>query len=228
MTRHFENAPMASFIDQTLLGPSVTRQQAREWAERSILHPFASLCLSPWLVPQTVRIASETGVPVCTVVGFPHGIPLGSVKAYEAARALEDGAVEIDMVMNVGAFLSGDVGIVADEIAAVASEIGRAAVPGSLLKVILCSAFLSDEKLTAACRLVVDAGADFVKTSTGYEHQGATEAHIRLMREAVGPDVGVKASGGIRDLKTARSLLAAGADRIGTSRGLEILAAEDR
>lgn len=228
MTSRLEPASIASFIDQTLLGPSVTRQQAREWVELSVLHPFASLCVSPWLVPQTVEIALERGIPVCTVIGFPHGIHAGSVKAYEAAQALDAGAIEIDMVMNVGAFLSGDEGVVADEIAAVASEIGRAAVPGSLLKVILCSAFLSDEQLTAACRLVVDAGADFVKTSTGYEHQGASEAHIRLMRATVGPDFGVKASGGIRDSESARAMIDAGANRIGTSRGIEIAAAEDR
>ena len=219
---------IATFIDQTLLGPSVTRQQAAEWAELSVVHPFASLCVSPWIVPQTVRIASASGVPVCTVIGFPHGAHTAAVKSYEAARALSEGAVEIDMVMNVGAFLGGDVGIVSDEVAAVASEIERAAVPGSLLKVILCSAFLSDDQIVATSRLVVDAGADFVKTSTGYEPQGATETHIRLMRQAVGPEFGVKASGGIRDLVSARALIAAGADRIGSSRGLEIVAAEDR
>ncbi len=216
---------LAGRIDQTLLKPTVGRHAAREWMLLQRDAGFASLCVSPFLVPTAASVLDGTPTKVCTVVGFPLGYAVSESKADEARRLVELGAVEIDMVMNVAAALEDSWDYVREDIARVVAATAHASGGSAIVKVILECAYLDGaERLTRACVTAVDAGADFVKTSTGFGPSGATAADVAVMRAAVGPGIGVKAAGGIRTLRDVLTMLDAGASRIGASAGLEILA----
>lgn len=216
-------AELAAAIDQTLLKPTVGEREAREWMQGQRDAGFASLCVSPFLVPAAAEILAGTSTKVCTVVAFPLGYALSVSKAQEAARLVDAGATEIDMVMNFAAALEGSWDVVSSDIAAVVSATREASGGLAIVKVILETGHLDAECIAESCRVAVAAGADFVKTSTGFGPRGASIADVRIMRDAVGPHVGVKAAGGIRNLDDALALLAEGATRIGTSGGLAIL-----
>lgn len=212
------SADLARTIDHTLLKPDATAAQIDRLCDEARAHDFAAVCVNPCWVARCAARLRGSRVAVCTVIGFPLGANETTVKAEEARRALAAGAAEVDMVVNLGALKGGDQAAVQDDIAAV-----RAAAAGATLKVIIETALLTDAEKTTVCRLAVAAGADFVKTSTGFAAGGATAADVALMRAAVGPECGVKASGGIRDRAAALAMLAAGADRLGTSAGVAIV-----
>lgn len=216
---------LAAMIDQTLLKPTAGYRTGSEWIERNRDSGFATLCVSPFLVPLASQLLAGSRTKVCAVVGFPLGYSLTETKAEEARRLVKLGAAEIDMVMNVGAFLDGDTQLVVDDIAAVVRAVCSATGAAGFVKVILETGHLTPEQVAEAARLAAKAGADYVKTSTGFGPRGASVEDVRIMSEAVGPDVRVKAAGSIRDLPTALAMIEAGASRIGTSSGLEILAA---
>lgn len=211
---------LAAFIDHTLLRPDTTQIHVERLCHEALRSGFAVACVNPVWVPQAARILHGSGVRVGSVAGFPLGASTTMQKRAEAWAAICAGAQEIDMVMNIGAMKSGDLGRVEHDIQGVA-EVCREG--GAVLKVILENAYLTNEEKIAACRLAEKAGADFVKTSTGFGPSGATPADVRLMRQSVSPAVGVKAAGGIRTLADAMRLLEAGANRLGTSAGVAIL-----
>lgn len=208
-------------IDHTLLKPNATQEEVAKLCEEAKAFCFASVCVNPSYVAYAAQLLRGSGVKVCTVVGFPLGSTTPTVKAIEARDAIANGADEIDMVINVGALKSGNDALVFDDIRAV-----REATRGKVLKVILETSLLSNEEKVRACAMSKKAGADFVKTSTGFSGGGATVEDIRLMRETVGPLMGVKASGGIRDAKAAEAMIAAGATRLGTSASVAIVTNE--
>jgi deoxyribose-phosphate aldolase len=212
---------IASLIDQTLLRPEADRSQIQALCASAHNHAFASVCVNPCWVKLAVEMLEQCAVKVCTVIGFPLGANTASVKHYEAERALSEGARELDVVLNLGFLLSGKVKSVGAEIATLSALAHR---NDAILKVILETCLLSDEQKRTACHLAVDSGAEFVKTSTGFSKHGATIEDVKLMRQEVGDRAGVKASGGIRNLNTLRDMVHAGANRIGTSAGVEILA----
>lgn len=216
---------LARVIDQTLLKPTVGYQGAASWLEDSADRGFAALCVSPFLVPLAAQRLAGTGTAVCSVVGFPLGYTNTESKAEEASHLVQLGCQEIDMVLNFAALLEGDDHFVLDDIAAVVRTVAEASDGGAIVKVILETGHLEPAHIERACVLAVEAGAHFVKTSTGFGPRGASVEDVRLMRATVGPDIGVKAAGGIRDLDTAMAMLEAGASRIGTSSGIEMLAA---
>lgn len=209
---------IASMIDHTVLKPETTKDQIEFLCAEAAKYGFASVCVNPFWVPYCAELLSGYPVAVCTVVGFPLGANSSAVKAEEARQAVAAGATEIDMVLNVGALKSGLLDVVERDIAAV-----RAAIPGIVLKVILETALLDDPEIIAACEASVRAGADFVKTSTGFSTGGATASHVALMRRVVGPEIGVKASGGVRNKADAKMMINAGATRIGASAGVKIM-----
>ncbi|GAB6902183.1 deoxyribose-phosphate aldolase [Kineosporia succinea] len=211
---------LARYIDQTLLKPEATPDQVRALVADARELAVFGVCVSPTLVTVAKEAAAGSDLAVVTVCGFPSGAHGAAVKAEEARRSVAEGAVEIDMVINVGAAVTGDFDTTYDEIAAV-----RAAVPApNLLKVIVESAALTDEQLTAVCRAATRAGADFVKTSTGFHPAGGATVHaVEVMRAAIGPDVRIKASGGIRTPQDAQALVAAGATRLGVSSARAVL-----
>lgn len=211
-------------IDHTLLRPEATPGELEGLVEEARSLGCHAICVHGVYVARSVALAGPRGPVVCAVAGFPLGAMASPAKRYEAARALDDGAREIDMVLWIGGLLAGLDREVTADIAALAEE---ARSRDALLKVILETALLDDEAKRRACRLARESGAHFVKTSTGFGGGGATEADVALMREAVGPDLGVKAAGGIRGLAQARALVAAGATRLGTSRTVA-LAREER
>jgi deoxyribose-phosphate aldolase len=211
---------IARLIDHTLLKPDATRAQIEALCREAREHGFATVCVNPTWVPLCADLLRGSETRVCTVVGFPLGATLPEVKAYESARVVEEGACEVDMVMNVGALKSGDYRFVERDVAGVVSASHRG---GALVKVIIETALLSDDEKVKACVIVRAAGAEFVKTSTGFASSGATPEDVALMRRVVGPDVGVKAAGGVKDLKSAQAMLQAGADRIGASVGVKII-----
>ena len=212
---------LASMIDHTLLKPEATRAQVEQVCDEAKQHGFASVCVNPTHVRLCAQRLKGSPVKVCTVVGFPLGATLPEVKAFETQQALEAGATEIDMVVNIGALKSQDNDLVARDMAAVV----RAAHAGNaLVKVILEAALLSDDEKITACQLAQSAGADFVKTSTGFGPGGATVEDVALMRRAVGPAMGIKAAGGIRTLADAQKMIAAGATRIGASASVKMMA----
>jgi deoxyribose-phosphate aldolase len=215
---------LAAMIDQTLLKPTAGDSAGREWIAAQKDAGFASLCIMPALVPIASAMLEGTTTKVCTVVAFPLGYALSASKADEARRLVEAGADEVDMVLNIGAVLERDFHAVEEEIAAVAEAVADAN-DAALLKVILETGYLTLELTALASAAVVRGGAHFVKTSTGFGPRGASVEDVRTMRATVGPDFGVKAAGGIRDLAAAREMIKAGASRIGTSAGLEIVAA---
>jgi deoxyribose-phosphate aldolase len=181
-------------------------------------HDFASVCVNPTWVKRCAELLKGTDVKVCTVIGFPLGASTPAVKAAETRDAIANGAAEVDMVLNIGALKSGDLELVKADVKAVKEAAGSV-----LVKVILETGLLTDEEKVTACKLCVEAGADYVKTSTGFGHGGATVEDIALMRKTVGPNIGVKASGGVRDRATALAMIEAGASRIGTSSGVAIV-----
>jgi deoxyribose-phosphate aldolase len=211
---------LAGFIDHTLLKPDATAGEIDRMCAEAIEYGFASVCVNPVWARRVAEALRGSGVVACCVVGFPFGATTPEIKAMEARRAIRDGAREIDMVVNIGALKSGDFDLVERDIAAVADSCREA---GAICKVILETAMLTDEEKVIACRLAASARADFVKTSTGYGGGGATVYDVALMREAVGPKIGVKASGGIRSAEDAREMIAAGATRIGASAGVQIV-----
>lgn len=216
--RKFTREEMASYIDHTLLKPEATQEQIKKVCDEAKMYHFASVCVNPYWVPFITGELKGSGVTPCCVIGFPLGSTPAAVKAYEAKTAVEDGAREIDMVLNVGAARSGDWKTVSDDIAAVNAAKGPAK-----LKVIIETCLLTDEEKIKACEIAKAVGADFVKTSTGFSTGGATAEDVALMRKTVGPDMGVKASGGIRTLADAVKMIEAGASRLGASAGAEIL-----
>lgn len=215
-------AELARLIDHTLLRPEATREQVIALCQEARTYHFASVCVNPAYVALAVdRLAGVEDVLVCTVIGFPLGATLPAVKAFEAERVIAQGAREVDMVQNVGALKSGDLDLVRQDMAAVV-EVAHA--HGALCKVILETALLTDEEKIAACTIAREVGADFVKTSTGFGPGGATVHDVTLLRQTVGPTMGVKASGGIRTYADALAMIRAGATRIGASAGVRILA----
>lgn len=222
-----ERTEFASRIDQTLLKPTVSMRSAHEWMQANAGLGFASLCVSPFLVPLAAEVLAGTGTAVCSVVGFPLGYSLTETKTEEARQLVELGCLEIDMVMNIGAFLGDETAVVREDIAQVVEAVRRASHGRGLVKVIIETGYLDPEQVAAASRLCVEAGARFVKTSTGFGPRGASVEDVRIIRAAVGDAAQIKAAGGIRDLDVALAMFEAGADRIGTSSGAEILAALD-
>lgn len=211
---------LAALIDHTLLKPEATEAEIVRLCEEARTFEFASVCVNPfWAALCRSRLA-DTSVKVCTVIGFPLGANTPEIKLTEARQALADGARELDMVLNVGALRSQLIAVVDREIAEI---VGVARQSDAIVKVILETCLLSDAEIVWACRIAARTGAAFVKTSTGFSRAGATAAQVRLMRETVGPDLGVKASGGVRTLAAVREMVAAGASRIGTSSGVAIV-----
>jgi deoxyribose-phosphate aldolase len=208
----------ARYVDHTMLKPNATQDEIAKLCEEARSFCFASVCVNPSYVALSAQYLRGSGVKVCTVVGFPLGSTTPTVKAIEARDAIANGADEIDMVINIGALKSGNDAMVYDDIKAV-----REATRGKVLKVILETSLLSNEEKVRACAMAKKAGADFVKTSTGFGGGGATVEDIKLMRLTVGPLMGVKASGGIRDAKGAADMIAAGATRLGTSASVAIV-----
>ncbi len=211
---------IAACIDHTLLKPEATPAQVEALCEEARQYHFASVCVNPTHVRLAVRLLKKSGVKVCTVAGFPLGANTPEMKAFEAEQAIAQGAGEIDMVINIGAVKAGDDKLVARDIRTVARVVHAA---GKILKVILETALLTDDEKRRASLIVKRAGADFVKTSTGFSTGGATVADVRLMRETIGPKMGVKAAGGVRTLADAEAMLDAGATRLGTSAGVAIM-----
>ncbi|MBF4509070.1 MAG: deoxyribose-phosphate aldolase [Aeromicrobium sp.] len=221
-----DRATLARSIDQTLLKPTVGFAEAAAWMEAGAGQGFASLCVSPFLVPLAAQRCAGTGTLVCSVVGFPLGYSNTESKAEEAAHLVDLGCHEIDMVLNYAALLEGEDEFVRDDVAAVVRTVAARS-DQAIVKVILETGYLDEAQIARGCGLCVEAGAQYVKTSTGFGPRGASIDDVRIMRATVGPDVGVKAAGGIRDLDTALEMLAAGASRLGTSSGIEILEAFD-
>ena len=209
------------YIDHTLLKQDATENQIDCLLSEAREYDFASVCVNPTWVKYAQKGLEGTDVKVCTVVGFPLGATTSAVKAFETKEAIQNGADEIDMVINVGALKSGNLALVESDICAVVEASGD-----KLVKVIIETCLLTDQEKVVACQLAQKAGADFVKTSTGFSTGGATIADVKLMRETVGPDMGVKAAGGARSYADALAFVEAGATRIGTSSGVVILKGE--
>ena len=210
---------LAKYIDHTLLRTDAQRADVAKLIEEAKAYHFASVCVSPIWVSYVSEALRDTGVKTCTVIGFPQGATPSAVKAFETKQAVADGADEVDMVIAVGRLKDGDDAYVKADIEAVV----RVARGKALTKVIIETCLLTDEEKRRACLLAKEAGADFVKTSTGFAAGGATAADVRLMRESVGEAMGVKAAGGIRSRVDAEAMLAAGATRLGTSSGVKIV-----
>jgi deoxyribose-phosphate aldolase len=213
-------AAVASMIDHTLLKPDAARKDVEALCREAAEYGFASVCVNPTWVAECSRLLRGSPVKVCSVVGFPLGATTADTKHYETRRVIFDGAREVDMVINVGALKSGDLRIVERDIEAVTSPCREA---GVVSKVIIEAALLTDDEKITACTLAKAAGADFVKTSTGFGPGGATAADVALMRRVVGEEMGVKAAGGVRDLEGLKAMVAAGATRIGASAGVRIV-----
>ena len=211
---------IAGLIDHTLLRADATREEIVKLCREAVQFKFASVCVNSFWVPLVAAEIAGSPVKVCAVVGFPLGASLTEAKVAETEAALRAGAREIDMVQNIGALKSGDEKTVQADIQAVVQAAHGA---GAIVKVILETALLSDDQKTKACLMAKAAGADFVKTSTGFGPAGATEHDVALMRRMVGPETGVKASGGIRTLADAKKMIAAGANRIGASASVKIV-----
>lgn len=209
---------LASLIDHTLLKQDATEDQIRKVCQEAREYKFASVCVNPSYVPLVAELLRGSGVKVCCVIGFPLGATTTKTKVFETKEVIENGAQEIDMVINVGAIKSGNWDFVRNDIESVVIAAGGKA----LVKVIFETCLLNDEEKVRACTISKQAGADFVKTSTGFSTGGATVEDIKLMRRTVGPNMGVKASGGVKDYDTAMAMVKAGATRLGTSSGVAI------
>lgn len=210
---------MAAMIDHTILKAVAKRQDVEKLCEEAKTNGFASVCVNPVHVPLAAKLLSGSSVEVCTVVGFPLGATSHEIKAQEVACAVQEGATEVDMVIDIGAAKEGRFDDVEADIAGVV-----AASKPAIVKVILEVCYLTEDEIVACCKAAVRAGAHFVKTSTGFGDSGATVEAVSLMRKTVGPDIGVKAAGGIRTAKDALAMVEAGANRIGCSAGLAIMA----
>lgn len=210
---------LASMIDHTALKPETTQELIRELCSEAKTYSFAAVCIHPGWVERAAKLLVDTDVKVCTVIGFPHGATTTNTKVFETEDAIKNGASEIDMVCQIGALKSGDDNAVFSDISAIVNV----AADKATVKVIIESALLSDSEKRRVCELAVKAGADYVKTSTGFASGGATAEDIALMRQVVGPDIGIKAAGGIRDRKTAETMIEAGANRIGASSSVNIV-----
>ena len=220
---------IARYIDHTKLAATTSKEDIIQICNQAKEFAFASVCINPWHVSLAVQHLAQGSitqgsdtqplVKVCTVVGFPLGATATKVKAYETGLAVEAGAQEIDMVINIGALKDGDYAFVENDI----REVVKAATDKAIVKVIIEACYLSDDEKVAACKLAMTAGAHYVKTSTGFGTHGATKEDVALMRKTVGETIGVKASGGIKDLRTALAMIEAGATRIGTSSGIAIV-----
>ncbi len=213
---------IAKMIDHTALKPDTKKDQIEKLCDEAKEYQFASVCVNPTWVELAADRLSGTEVKVCTVIGFPLGTSTTSTKAFETKDAIEKGATEVDMVINIGALKDKDDKLVENDIRGVV----KAASGKALVKVIIETSLLTEEEKVRACQLAVKAGADFVKTSTGFSSGGATVADIKLMRNTVGPEIGVKASGGVRDRQGAIEMIDAGATRIGASSGVAIVNGE--
>ena len=211
---------LSKYIDHTVLKPDASETQIRQLCKEAAQFHFATVCVNPTWVRLCAQLLKGTDVGVCTVAGFPLGATPADVKAYEARREVFDGAQEVDMVINVGLLKSGHDELALEDISQVANAVHDGC---AILKVIIETALLTDEEKVKACTLAKQAGADFVKTSTGFGPGGATAQDVALMRRVVGKDVGVKAAGGIRDLAAAQQMIAAGATRVGASAGVKIV-----
>lgn len=210
-------------IDHTILKADATELEVLQVIEEAIQYDFFSVCVNPTWVPLAHKKLQDTSVEVCTVIGFPLGANTTATKVYETKNAIENGATEVDMVLNIGELKAGQDKKVEADIAAVV----KAADKKALVKVIIESALLTDEEIVRACEAAKAAGADFVKTSTGFAKEGGASTHaVKLMRETVGPDMGVKASGGIHSYDEAQAMVEAGASRIGASASIAIVSAE--
>jgi deoxyribose-phosphate aldolase len=215
-----QDASLAGMIDHTLLKPDATQEQVAQLCFEARKHGFASVCVNPTWVELCAKLLSGSPVKVCTVIGFPLGATAPEVKTFETRVALDQGATEIDMVINIGALKARDLDLVAKDIRGVvqASHERKA-----IVKVIIEAILLNDEEKTIACLLSKEAGADFVKTSTGFASGGATVHDVALMRRVVGPEMGIKAAGGVRTYEDAENMIKAGATRIGASAGVKII-----
>jgi deoxyribose-phosphate aldolase len=211
---------VAGVIDHTLLRPDATSRDIDTLCREAAENGFATVCVNPTWVARCVERLRSSRVLVCAVVGFPLGATTADVKQFETRRVIFDGAREVDMVINIGALKSGDVRVVETDIEAVTAICRQC---GVLSKVIIEAAYLTDEEKVTACTLAKAAGADFVKTSTGFGPGGATVADVALMRRVVGEDMGVKAAGGVKDLDALKAMVAAGATRVGASAGVRII-----
>jgi len=214
---------LAGLIDHTALKPETTKEEIKKLCNEAIEYGFASVCVNPCYVGLCRELLENSTIKVCTVIGFPLGATTTATKVAEAGEAIENGATEIDMVINVGAIKSGDFDFAKKDIVAVV----QAAKGKALVKVILETCLLTDEEKIMSCKICKEAGANFVKTSTGFSTGGATVFDIKLMRSIVKPDLGVKASGGIRNFETAKAMVDAGASRIGASASVAIAKEEN-
>jgi len=219
MSKEWTKATIAKTIDHTLLKPTATAEQIRELCAEARANHFASVCVNPCWVPLVAKELNNSDVMVCTVIGFPLGANPTDIKVEETKWAVKNGAHEVDMVINIGALKGGDYKAVEEDIRAVVKAAGKATV-----KVIIETCFLSNDEKRIACEAAMKAGAHFVKTSTGFGTGGATVEDVKLMRKTVGDAMKVKASGGVRSYHDAIAMLDAGADRIGTSSGVSIVA----
>ncbi|SDN01486.1 deoxyribose-phosphate aldolase [Sediminibacillus halophilus] len=210
---------LASMIDHTQLKPDTKKEKIDQIIQEAKENHFASVCVNPYWVSHCYQQLKDTDVKVCTVIGFPLGATTTETKVFETEQAIKNGATEVDMVINVGALKSGETAVVEKDIAAVVNAAGSKA----LTKVIIETSLLDEAEKVTACQLAKKAGADFVKTSTGFSGGGATVEDIALMRKTVGKEMGVKASGGVRDRETTDAMIEAGATRIGASAGVQII-----
>jgi deoxyribose-phosphate aldolase len=216
-----KRSEVARLIDHTLLKPEATAAQVARLCDEAVEYGFGAVCINPVFVRLAAQRLQESGVAVCSVIGFPLGASTTAAKVYEARRAVADGAQEVDMVIHVGALRAGDGAAVRDDIAAAAQACHEG---DALLKVIIEAVLLTDDQKVAACRAAQSAQADFVKTSTGFAGGGATIPDVRLMRKTVGSEMGVKAAGGIGTYADLLAMVEAGATRIGASRSIQIMA----
>ncbi|MCE7792530.1 deoxyribose-phosphate aldolase [Salipaludibacillus sp. CUR1] len=213
---------LASLIDHTLLKPETKEEQIHKLCQEAKDYQFASVCVNPTWVKKSAELLKGTGVDVCTVIGFPLGANTPETKAFETKNAIENGATEVDMVLNIGALKDKNDALVEEDMKAVA----EAAKGKALTKVILETCLLTDDEKVRACEIALKAGIDFVKTSTGFSTGNATVEDVKLMRKTVGDKAGVKASGGVRSLEDAQAMTDAGATRIGASAGVKIVEGE--
>lgn len=207
-----------SMIDHTLLKADASREMIEKLCKEAIEYKFGQICVNPYYVTYCSELLKNSDVKLATVVGFPLGANTKEIKALEAKDAIENGAHEIDMVINIGAMKDKDFELVKNDIEAVVND----SHPKAIVKVIIETSLLTDEEKEIACQLSMEAGADFVKTSTGFSSGGATVGDVRLMKRVVGDKLGIKASGGVRDLNAAKEMIEAGATRLGTSSGVKI------
>lgn len=215
---------MAKMIDHTNLNSTATVEEIKQLCEEALEYQFASVCINPIYVPLATKLLEESSVKVCTVIGFPLGANTTETKAFETKNAIKNGAQEVDMVMNIGAFKSGAYDLVRSDIKGVKDATKASGVTSdAIVKVILETCYLDEDEIVKACEIVKDVGGDFVKTSTGFGTAGAEVEKVSLMRKTVGRDIGVKASGGIKNFEQALEMLDAGANRIGASSGVNIV-----